>query len=163
MGGPLHAENIKDLTMIRPSTPEDVFNMEGTARDEDRKECFDLTGVPLIENLMNGYGTSADCITGTDHKGRLVLMAGVVPSDDQGPALVWMISTPRVSKNAKSLLREGRRWLRRMRDKHGPMVNVVTEENAVHRRLIKHMGFTFGPTIQRAGHAGVPVIPFHMR
>lgn len=149
--------------MIRPSVGDDVYEIAEQMRDADKAEVELLAGQSPLEALAVGYVNSAECITGIGKGGELVCMAGVVKTDVKGYAAVWMLSTSAVERNKKALLRDGKKWLARMRKQYGTLANVVTADNSTHVGLIKHLGFTFGSTIQKAGVHKVPALPFKMR
>lgn len=146
--------------MIRPTTAQDVLLLADQMREADKKEVEALSGLDPLATLTLGLFHSSTCITGFGEEGELLGICGVVPVIPGWQGSVWMLTTDAIQKYAKTLVKEGRKWLDQQQAEYPVLTNVVTESNDVHVRLIKHMGFEFKEPIDNYGAAGVRVLPF---
>lgn len=160
MGGPLRKEIVK--SMIRKATPQDVLDFAPNMRDADKQEVEALTGLDPLACLMLGLMHSDPCMAGVSNEGEIVMIFGINQLDP-GVGAIWMLSSNAIKDHARELVREGKRWLDEQHALYPVLTNVVDERNDVHRRLIKHMGFSFGEPINNYGVAGVRVIPFERK
>lgn len=144
--------------MIRPSTYDDVVYMAENMRDADKEEVQLIAGLSPMQSLSLGFINSKECITGITRGGRIACIAGVVPLH-KGMASIWMLSTPDITRAKREIVTDGIKWVKRMRRTYGQLSNCVSEDNIVHYRLIKHMGFRFGKPFKIPGK-NVRAIPF---
>lgn len=149
--------------MIRPSVPTDAIALAPRLRGADVREIASLSGSDPLAALTMGYMHSQPCITGMDSSGKVIAMGGVVPfADDPTSGAVWFLSSEEIKDNVREYVTEARAWLQKQLKRYRVLTNIVTEDNTLHRRLIKFMGFTFSEPVNNYGAGMVRVIPFHM-
>lgn len=146
--------------MIRPSISTDITDLARNMRWHDRLEVDALSGLTPEQALAIGFFHSDLCMTGVGADGEVVAMFGVVPLPEQGVGSVWLLSTNAIGKHARALLEHGPTWLMHQHVKYTRLTNMVTADNALHIRLLKRLGFTFGEPIDNFGPCGVRAIPF---
>lgn len=146
--------------MIRPSVAADVIELASTMRDADRHEVEALVGLDPMAALTLGFFHSDLCMTGEDEEGRVGAMWGVVPTGIRGYGSIWLLSSPVIEDNVREFISVAKPWLQNQLTTYDHLSNMVTEDNTLHRRLIKFLGFTFGDPIDNFGPGKVRAIPF---
>lgn len=161
MGRTLRAENI--TSMIRPTVPQDLVDFVPMMREDDRLEVEAITGLDPLSSLAIGLFHSDACMTGFAVDGSLAGIMGVVPIVPRQIGSIWFLSTEAVVKHRRQLLTEARVWLDEQQALYPVLTNVVSVRNEVHKRLLKHLGFTFLEPIDNYGAGRIRVIPFERK
>jgi hypothetical protein len=126
-------------------------------RPEDVAEC-EAAGLTPFEALSRSVELSEVAVA-TFFQGELGAIWGAGPVDlpGEGPAgMVWMLSGPAVAKRRKDFLRECRRAVERLLERHEVLFNFVDSRYLAALRWAKWLGFEVGPA-EAAGDG----IPFH--
>lgn len=128
-------------------------------REMDRIECEAMGRTPK-EALRTGLRMSMHPIT-VLIDGYPEAMLGVMPvSMISGRAIPWMLGTDKLFTQARAFATFGplivEEWLKIFRH----LENLVAADNAPAIRLLSHLGFHVGGTMQIFG--GVGFVPFHV-
>lgn len=93
--------------------------------------------------LRQGFEFSSPCFT-IEHLDQAIGMFGVAPhSTVPTVGLVWLLGSDEISTIRTRFLRESRRWLKEIEGGYDLLCNVVHEENELHIKWLKFLGFTF--------------------
>jgi hypothetical protein len=137
----------------------DVGPIASRMRAADRIECRALGRTPK-EGLRIGLRMSLKPIT-VMIDGRPEAMLGAVPSSlIGGKALVWMLGTNELYRQARAFALLGPRVIADMLATFRELENIVSVDNAPAIRFLTHMGFHVGGTAQH--HGGVAFVPFRL-
>lgn len=148
--------------MIRPTTAADILDLAPRLREADLEEIKALTGLGPLEALALGLFQSDTCITCVSAEGVIVGVCGIAPYDDGETASVWFLTAPEIAQHIRELAVKGKEWLDQQNSIYPILMNYVTEDNTVHLRLIKYLGFTLGTPFNIHG-TDTRVIPFERR
>ncbi len=149
--------------MIRYATPADIMDVAQRMREADKEEIEVIAGLDPLAALSLGHIHSDRCIACVAPGGEVVGIAGVSPIVPEQVGSIWFLSTDGITKHARRLVIEGRKWLDALHALYPVLTNVVTESNDVHIRLIKHLGFNFMEPIDNFGVSNVRVLPFESK
>ena len=69
-------------------------------------------------------------------------MFGVAPRDED-IGFIWLLGTDEIKDISWQFLRESREWLEKISSPYKMVCNMVHEENTVHIKWLKFLGFTF--------------------
>lgn len=133
------------MTLVRPSTYEDVEYIEKHMRVEDVEECY-AGGVRPYNALYTGVCISDVCHTLIDPKtGNPGAMLGINPTAYTGVGNIWLLGTPAIEQNAITFLRHSKPWLAEQEKACGydALFNYTHVNNRVHHRWLKWLGFVF--------------------
>lgn len=120
-------------------------------READLRELESL-GITPRESLERGFDLSAPAMT-VLVDGRPAGMFGVAP-DPRFPqaGIIWFLGTDRLLGISRQFLRESQDWLSFLTGKYQVLANAVHEDNELHIKWLKWLGFTFlarrGPFIE---------------
>lgn len=82
--------------------------------------------------------------------------AGIAGVTDEGS--IWMLCTPVIEQYPHTFAREAKRFIDSRKE---PMLwNIADKRNTVHLKLLKFLGFTFGPELIH-GPNDLPFIQFY--
>ena len=70
-------------------------------------------------------------------------MFGVSPHFEEGIGFIWLLGTDEIKDISWQFLRESREWLEKISSPYKMVCNMVHEENTVHIKWLKFLGFTF--------------------
>ena len=127
--------------LVRFSSSDDLSYLSDHLRLADRKE-LEAHGVPPLPALTMGFQSSLPCYT-IENEGSPVAMFGVSPHFEEGMGFIWLLGTDEISKISRQFLRESRDWLEKISSPYTMVCNKVHEENTVHIKWLKFLGFTF--------------------
>lgn len=113
---------------------------------------------PLQITQMYGYDPDNTYVI-FNKEGVNVALAGINPHDDM-TAQIWMIATDDLEKHGIEFLRNCRAFVKEITLGYGLLYNWVMEENEVHVKWLKWLGFTFIKRHPTFGAAGVPFLTF---
>jgi len=126
--------------LVRFSSSDDLSYLSDHLRLADRKE-LEAHGVPPLPALTMGFQSSLPCYT-IEHGGTPIAMFGVAPRDED-IGFIWLLGTDEISTISRQFLRESRDWLEKISSPYKMVCNMVHEENTVHIKWLKFLGFTF--------------------
>lgn len=120
-------------------------------REIDRLECR-LGGHNPKEALRLSLYTSTLAWT-AKIDGRPVAMFGVAPVNLLGgEGSPWLLLTEEGARQAKTLVREGRRYSDLMQQAFPVLANVVHADNVVAIRWLRRLGYSMGEPFDVGGH-----------
>ena len=147
MGGALPYENEAHpivMPHVRLSLAADCESLAGQLRPADLKELQAHKVTPEVA-LRVGYEASTPCYT-VEHEGEAIAMFGVSPLTvgvPEGAGAVWLLGSDRIKDIRTRFLRESRKWLEEISKPYDLLANAVHDENELHIRWLKFLGFTF--------------------
>lgn len=127
--------------------------LEDGLRAADMIELESL-GVTPRDSLERGFDASAPAMTVLVN-GRPAGMFGVAP-DPRFPeaGIIWFLGTDRLTEVSWQFLRESHAWLSFLTGKYQVLANAVHQDNELHIKWLKWLGFSFlgtrGPFIEFA-------------
>ena len=148
--------------MIEPATVADVMELAEKLTPADVHEIKALAGMDPLEALSIGLMHSHSCMAGRAADGELACLFGVTKAAE-GIGAVWLLSSPAIRRCAREVVTTGREWLDQMNAIYPVLLNVVSQENTVHLRMIKALGFQLGSPIENYNQSGVTAVPFERR
>jgi len=145
---------------VRDSISTDVKFISDTMREADVAEVKAFSGSTPEEALSNGiesreYG--GICKTICLSNDVPVGMFGVVPTDEPGVGIVWMLASDHIKPLHRTFLRECRKEIDKLCQGYKLVFNFTDARNHVHHRWIKWSGFTI---IKKHEAVGVEERPF---
>ena len=130
------------MAHVRLSVESDVQDLEGCLRPADLKE-LKAHRVQAGPVLQVGLAASDPCLS-IEHKGRCIAMFGATPVfEEPGMGNVWLLGSDEIKDISIQFLRESRKWLGRVAGGYDVLCNVVHEENELHHKWLKFLGFSF--------------------
>lgn len=144
----------------RPALEQDVEFVAPNLRTADIQEC-EAAGFNALDALWASFHASEVCYF-LHHEGDPVGITGVCPSP-LGPEFgtVWMMGTDKIKHYRSPFLRSSKQALDDLFEASGRrcLHNITWSGNTLHHRWLKHLGFTFLPTIT-VPPSGETFIPF---
>ena len=111
-------------------------------RDADQVE-LDAHNVTAELALGMGFKFSAPCLT-IEHDGKPIGMFGVTPVEGvKEVGQVWLLGSEEINDIRYQFLRESRKWLTDISKDYELLCNVVHEDNVLHHRWLRFLGFRF--------------------
>jgi hypothetical protein len=130
------------MALVRHAHEGDVEDLDGRLRAADLKELA-AHGVPGRGALFCGLADSSPCYA-IEHEGRCIALFGATAHPgDPGIGHVWLLGSDEVQEISFQFLRESKRWLAEISKPYSLVCNVVHEENRLHIRWLKFLGFRF--------------------
>lgn len=130
------------MALVRLAQESDIEDLEGRMRAADLVE-LKAHGVQARSALRAGLVMSRPCFS-IEHKGRCIGMFGVTPEPvDPQTGLVWLLGSDEIQDISRQFLRESRQWLERIGSQYELLTNVVHEDNHLHHKWLRFLGFTF--------------------
>lgn len=145
--------------LIRTATLQDVIDIVPRLRQCDIDECEALAGEGSVLRMAVATVTDSTLAMTYVRDGQVTAMFGVAGRllDDEG--CPWMFGTEDMP--AKSVVREGRKFVPQWLKMFKRLSNVVDTRNKKSIRWLKSLGFKFEQAIP-VGPLGVPFYPFSM-
>ena len=130
------------MAEVRIARVTDVEDLEGRLRAADLVE-LKAHGVRGREALSAGLSSSKPCYS-IEHEGRCIGLFGATHTEDQ-PSVghVWLLGADEIGDISTQFLRESREWLGQISKPYKLVCNVVHEDNELHMRWLKFLGFKF--------------------
>ncbi len=130
------------MPRVRLSVEADVHDLEGRLRHADLIE-LEAHDISASSALKVGLALSDPCYT-IEHRGRCIAMFGTTPSFDE-PHLgtVWLLGSDEISEITTPFLRQSHKWLDAIAKGYEALTNVVHEDNELHHRWLRFLGFKF--------------------
>jgi hypothetical protein len=130
------------MATVRYSQESDIEDLEGRLRAADLVE-LKAHGVTARAALRVGLIQAKPCYS-IEHRGRCISMFGVSPDPvDPSTGIVWLLGSDEIQDISKQFLRESRFWLQRIGGHYELLTNVVHEDNHLHHKWLRFLGFSF--------------------
>lgn len=145
---------------VRNSIITDVKFISDTMREADVAEVKAFSGSTPEEALSNGLESRSYggiCKTICLGNGVPVGMYGVVPSDEPGVGIVWMLASKHIKQLHRELVKQSRPRIDELCQGYRLVFNFTDARNHVHHRWIKWSGFTI---LKKHEAIGVEERPF---
>jgi hypothetical protein len=124
---------------VRPAVVEDAVALSEDMRPHDIEECSALGHTPL-EALLTPFLMRQDAFTITDPDGAVYAMFGVTHDVTRG--IPWMLTSNRFPEIAVPFAQQSRRWFDLLAADYPLLENIVSENNKISHRWLRHLGFT---------------------
>jgi hypothetical protein len=127
---------------VRLSVEADVHDLDGRLRHADLIE-LEAHKIQASSALRVGLAASDPCYT-LEHQGRCIAMFGATPAFGE-PRMgnVWLLGSDEISEVSTPFLRQSHKWLERIANDYEALSNVVHEDNELHHKWLKFLGFQF--------------------
>lgn len=130
------------MAHVRLSVEADVHDLEGRLRHADLVE-LEAHNIRASAALKVGLVASDPCYT-LEHRGRCIAMFGATPVfEEPGMGNVWLLGSDEISEVRITFLRQSHQWLERIAGDYEALSNVVHEDNELHHKWLKFLGFKF--------------------
>lgn len=112
------------------------------------KEALDMS----LHNSHEAYTVTVD--------GKPEMMFGVVETDEDGVAIIWMLSSDEIFKmvTVKRFIRETKRWVKHFHKEFAVLFNHVDERNMRSLNWLRRVGFKLAERVESYGSKGLPFI-----
>lgn len=128
------------LTTMHPFVPGDEAV---TFRSEDEDECLASGGAGCGASILHAHRSGAEIsVSRSPRTGLPVAFFGMTEIDALQGA-VWMLATPEITQNARSVLHWTPSVLRGWHERRPLLFNYVDARNELHIRWLKRLGFVF--------------------
>lgn len=130
------------LAEVRKATKSDVEDLDGRLRAADLLE-LKAHKVKACDALTGGLASSTPCYA-IEHEGRCIGLFGASAAPDYpGVGHVWLLGSDEIGDIGRQFLRESRKWLKEISSPYDLVCNVVHEDNELHIKWLKFLGFKF--------------------
>ena len=132
------------MAHVRESQEGDLTHLVHRLRAADLKELRAHKADPETA-LRHGLKFSEPCYT-IEHNGQPIGMFGVAPHPGEpSVGVVWLLGSDGIADESVRIrfLRESRKWLETIAESYELLCNVVHEENELHIKWLKFLGFQF--------------------
>lgn len=127
--------------LVRPSVKEDVYSLQTRLRDADVAELA-AQGMDPSQALIQGlWRSKPDCMT-VELDGLPIAMYGVVPGLCERFGAIWLLGSEELVRGS-FFLRNCKQELARISEDYDLLYNQVHDQNEVHIRWLRWMGFEF--------------------
>lgn len=141
----------------RSPTEGDILSVARRMRAADVNEVFASCGVSPIVAITESILNSDICFTAL-FDGEPEVIFGLVQHPTHDAAVVWLLGTDAVRKNAREFLEESRSIVDGWASIYPVLFNAVDARNTVSRRWLKWLGFEDIYIHPEYGHSAVPFI-----
>jgi len=132
---------------LRSTVVADIAWIADRMRAADVAEVKANSGLEPRVGLLHSYIKGKPCITMVSSQGEPLAMGGVVPDElNSRVGQIWLLGTDALVENTTNrmrFLRGCRSWVNAMHREYDVLWNYMDARNAVHRRWVEWMGFTF--------------------
>lgn len=146
------------MIRVRPARPDDAAALAPRLRAADLQEIHAVTLQTPHEVLLGGIACSDPCHTVVDDDDRPLAVFGVVPGQDAGTGVIWLLGSDELVSRPRTFLKSSRAWIGTLLERYHTLSNVIDARNEVHVRWLRWCGFEIGRTIE---NHGVERRPFH--
>ena len=130
------------MAEVRLACETDVEDLEGRLRAADMVE-LEAHGTRGRYALTAGLVASNPCFA-IEHEGRCIGLFGATRNpDDEDIGYVWLLGDDEIGDISTQFLRESKRWLKEVSKPYKLVCNVVHEDNSLHIKWLKFLGFKF--------------------
>lgn len=128
--------------VVRESEPGDALYLAPRLREADKKELY---GSPLSPgDALVLSAEISDQPYSIIFEGEVIGMFGVAPSAEHtNVGVVWLLGSDKIKEIWVPLIRQTPKWITKISEPYDLVCNRVHEENRLHHRWLKYMGFTF--------------------
>lgn len=145
------------MVSYRRARPDDAVRLLADLRPADRAEMEATSDRPLIDTVLHSL-TFSDLPLAAEHDGVLLCLFGVAPTHLlSGTAAPWLLGTNALPPHRRTLLAEGRRFVRAALADYDRLENYVDARNRQSVGWLKRIGFDIAP----AEPFGPKRLPFH--
>lgn len=138
--------------IVRSATVGDALRIAPLLRKKDRREVQAASGKSPGAVLPLAFAApKADVIYAATRDGDPILIAGVNPIT-ANVGCIWMLGTPLLETYAFPLTREALKKVNEWHETFPLLCNTAWEENDLHIKWLKFMGFIFLGRVQRRGY-----------
>ena len=124
----------------RKATVADGKELAEKICDADRLE---IEGLGQSVDFIPFYILMSDVATSFfDSEGNLAGIAGIGPDGRPGVGVIWMLTTDAISNHPLVFVRNAKKWITEHSKPYSMLWNVADARNHVHRKLLKHLGFS---------------------
>lgn len=141
---------------VRPAEIRDAHALAADMRPHDIEECRAFGREPL-EALLFPFLARQQAFTITDEQDTVYAMFGVTDGITFG--CPWMLTSNKFHKVAKPFAQQSIRWFSLMTKDYAYLQNLVSHNNRVAHRWLRHLGFTI-ETSQPEIYGGVTFYRF---
>ena len=134
---------------IRPSEAEDIMYLKDNLRQADIEEITATGSNPLV-SLCEGYIFSQECYTCIYNDKPSGMFGLSYFGDKQGS--IWFLGTDDLQKVPKEWLICGRQYINHFLEIYPILSNMVSIDNRVHIRWLKHLGAIFSAPYEVNGN-----------
>ena len=142
--------------LIRDAVMDDARRIAPLLREKDKREIEAASGNPPEVSLAQAFAAPGHIVIAETTDRDPILLAGVAPTHPR-VAAVWMLGTPLLERYALPQIREGRRLIERWHETYPLLWNAAWEDNFLHVRWLRILGFHF---IRRFPHRGNTFVEF---
>lgn len=121
---------------------EDARRIAPLLRNHDRIEIEAASGTTPEAALAFSMLAPGDTVFAETREGDPIMIAGVCRSHPHA-ATIWMVGTPLLERYALQSVRVGLRLIERWHETFPVLWNMAWEDNDLHVRWLKLLGFTF--------------------
>lgn len=134
-----------------PASPAHVGTIALRMREIDRLECAIMGRTPKQALRASLMASSLAWTAKVDGRPEAMFGAAAVSLMDREGS-PWLLLTEAGAREAKSLVRDGRRYADLMQAEYSVLANVVHADNHLACRWLERLGFTLGETFAMHGH-----------
>lgn len=134
----------------RVATYDDARSLAPRLRAADRREIARLSGVTPLTALLGSVRQSTEARS-VVIDGQVEAMFGHAADPLGRSAMIWALGSDLLPKHRFTLIKEMRRYLDAVQERHGMLVNIIDDENERAIELLKRLGFTFGQALPALG------------
>lgn len=127
---------------IRKSIRSDVDYLKENLRPADIEELrlMGITGHKIGETILSGFESPESTCYTVEFEGRVVLMFGIVPvNDDKASAVLWMLSTDEVRKFKKRFFKLAIDYVEMFKKDYGVLFNLIHPSNKLSLKLVEKL------------------------
>lgn len=135
---------------------DDALKIAPLLREKDHREIEAASGNTPEVSLAQAFAAPGERIIAETTGGEPILLAGVAPTHPK-VAAIWMLGTPLLEHYALPQIREGRRMIEKWHRTYPLLWNAAWQDNDLHVRWLKLLGFNF---IRRFAHRGHTFVEF---
>lgn len=146
--------------MFRNATHDDVLDVAGRLRDDDRKEVQAAVGLPPSVALPTCVEASRETWVFGAHNRPEGLIGVQDIAGVPGVGWAWMVATDSLDKYGMDFALRCPRYLPLIHKHHRIITNHVDERNKTHIKWLRWIGCTFIRRLERWGAESRPFLEF---
>lgn len=136
------------MRLIRKALIEDAIELSKHLRKEDLEEIKAGTDEDPMKVLIEGILISNPAFSFFSPKGKLGGIFGVVPSENPRCGRVWLLGTKEIERYPLLFIKHSKKILKELYKTYDILENFVHENNALHIKWLRYMGFQFTSKVQ---------------
>ena len=131
------------MTIVRPSTMDDVEYLSTRLKEEDVREVWTSHKHTAEQSLKLSFDNSQECLT-IEENGEAIAMFGINAETVLGDkAIIWFLSSEKIKFMKTKFLRRSKDYVNMFLKQYSLLYNLIDDRNVASIKWLKSIGAKF--------------------